>query len=410
MDTRKLWTATLASIAAGILIFSGLGSVSPANGAMLFDASLKDGNYGTGWAVPVLPLFTVPDPSPPGIVDGTEGVTFISTETDGRSNALINWAILATDRISFRTHGTVSFFFRADRETHISGEILGDNYGFTAFRNGQSTISASANRLDNDPGPEDDQVQISWKTCDGSFWYWHGPVTLEYDRWYHLGFAWGGPENPHETWVCGALGAEDSVGTIPWGVSSGTGSATNFGLGDNHERAVDPYGSAAGVTFADIRVWDEYRLQGGTELCEVVELPVAVDIKPTSCPNPLNRKSKGVVPVAILGTEDFDVTTIDPLTIRLSLDGDRDGGVAPLRSDLEDVAEPLIDGDECECHDSGPDGFMDLTLKFSTQDLVGLNLGLSAVGDVVPLILTGSLRESAGGTAIIGQDCVLIVK
>ena len=41
---------------------------------------------------------------------------------------------------------------------------------------------------------------------------------------------------------------------------------------------------------------------------------VALDIMPQSCPNPLNAKSKGVLPVAILGTRgtpDFDVSTID---------------------------------------------------------------------------------------------------
>jgi len=36
-------------------------------------------------------------------------------------------------------------------------------------------------------------------------------------------------------------------------------------------------------------------------------IEVPVDIKPTSCPNPLNVKSRGVLPVAILGTADFDV-------------------------------------------------------------------------------------------------------
>ena len=38
---------------------------------------------------------------------------------------------------------------------------------------------------------------------------------------------------------------------------------------------------------------------------------VGVDIKPGSCPNPFNTKSKGVLPVAVLGTKDLDVTTVD---------------------------------------------------------------------------------------------------
>ena len=38
---------------------------------------------------------------------------------------------------------------------------------------------------------------------------------------------------------------------------------------------------------------------------------VTVDIKPQSCLNPLNVKSKGMLPVAILGSDVFDVNEID---------------------------------------------------------------------------------------------------
>jgi len=77
-------------------------------------------------------------------------------------------------------------------------------------------------------------------------------------------------------------------------------------------------------------------------------IPVAVDIKPGSCPNPLNPKSGGVLPVAVLGSEDFDVTTIDPCTIALNYEGK--SGPAPIRSAYEDVATPF-EGDLCDCHD-----------------------------------------------------------
>ncbi|HUW20871.1 MAG TPA: PASTA domain-containing protein, partial [Sedimentisphaerales bacterium] len=36
-------------------------------------------------------------------------------------------------------------------------------------------------------------------------------------------------------------------------------------------------------------------------------IPVNFDIKPGSCPNPLNVGSRGVIPAAVLGAEDFDV-------------------------------------------------------------------------------------------------------
>ena len=68
-----------------------------------------------------------------------------------------------------------------------------------------------------------------------------------------------------------------------------------------------------------------------------VEVAVPVDIKPQSCPNPLNCKTQGLLPVAILGTADFDVTTLDVFSIQLA-------GVAPLRSALEDVATPTSGG------------------------------------------------------------------
>jgi len=137
------------------------------------------------------------------------------------------------------------------------------------------------------------------------------------------------------------------------------------------------------------------------------EIPVFVDIKPQSCPNPLNLKSKGVLPVAVLGTEDFDVTQIDPATVVLSRE-DVDEAVPVLRWAYEDVATPF-EGELCDCHTLGPDGYLDLTLKFSTPELVE-TLNLKAVaGGTIPLTLTGNLFEEFDGTPIRGQDCVWVL-
>jgi photosystem II stability/assembly factor-like uncharacterized protein len=123
---------------------------------------------------------------------------------------------------------------------------------------------------------------------------------------------------------------------------------------------------------------------------------VEVDIKPQSCPNPLNIKSKGVLPVAILGTANFDVSDIDVSSVKLV-------GVVPLRSDEKDVATPF-DGELCDCTKKGPDGFEDLTLKFDKKTIVDA-LGEVNKGDEVELNLTGELRD---GTPIEGTDCVVI--
>lgn len=134
--------------------------------------------------------------------------------------------------------------------------------------------------------------------------------------------------------------------------------------------------------------------------------PVAIDIKPTSCPNPFNVDGKGVLPVAIVGTEEFDVSKVDPASVRLE-------GVAPLRWSLEDVCTPYLPllGKEgrLACTEEGPDGYTDLTLKFDHLQIAGA-LGDVADGDEFTLTLKGSLLEEFGGGPILGEDIVVILK
>ena len=65
-----------------------------------------------------------------------------------------------------------------------------------------------------------------------------------------------------------------------------------------------------------------------------IPAPLDVDIRPASCPNPLNVNSRGVLSVAILGSEGFDVDQVDPDTVLLE-------GVSPLRWSWEDVGTPF---------------------------------------------------------------------
>ncbi len=127
-------------------------------------------------------------------------------------------------------------------------------------------------------------------------------------------------------------------------------------------------------------------------------LEATIDIKPGSCPNPLNVKSKGVLPVAILGTEDFDVFYIDVASITLE-------GISPIRSGYEDVATPF-EGEICDCHELGADGYLDLTLKFKIQDIVDV-LGEVNDGDEVIISIIGELSD---GSDFAGADCVVIIK
>jgi hypothetical protein len=129
---------------------------------------------------------------------------------------------------------------------------------------------------------------------------------------------------------------------------------------------------------------------------------VPVDILPGSCPNPLNVKAGGILPVAILGTATFDVTAIDPSSVLLE-------GVAPVNWDLEDVAtsfEPFIGKTrKHDCTIAGPDGYFDLALKFDLQSIVAA-IGPAEDGDVRVLSLTAELAD---GTELFGEDVVVIV-
>ncbi len=157
------------------------------------------------------------------------------------------------------------------------------------------------------------------------------------------------------------------------------------------------------VTWDFVDVWDIVENETYPFLRPILKpTQVAVDIKPRSCPNPLNLASKGILPVAILGSEGFDVSQIDAASVRLA-------GVAPIRSSYEDVATPVSDGNECDCTTEGPDGYTDLTLKFRTQEIVEelVNAqGELADGEVLVLTLMGVLSDQ---TPIEGADCIVLV-
>ena len=103
------------------------------------------------------------------------------------------------------------------------------------------------------------------------------------------------------------------------------------------------------------------------------------------------------MPVAILGSDELDVNTIDVASIELA-------GVGVIRHSYEDVSSPVSDTNDCNCISDGPDGFMDLTLKFKTQDIVEA-IGEVNHDDVLPLVLTGVLF---GERPIEGADCITI--
>ena len=127
-----------------------------------------------------------------------------------------------------------------------------------------------------------------------------------------------------------------------------------------------PEGVTHSVAFEDITV---------TSCLTTIE--VEIDIKPGSDPNSINLKSKGVVPVAVLTTNDFDASIVAPETVEFT-------GAEPVRWTTEDV-----DGD----------GDMDMLFHFKVQDL-------SLTEDSTEATLTGATNI---GQPIQDTDTVNIV-
>jgi len=76
-----------------------------------------------------------------------------------------------------------------------------------------------------------------------------------------------------------------------------------------------------------------------------------VDIKPGSDVNPINPRSRGVIPVAILGSETFDAAEVGVSTLAFGPDG-----------------APLADESRVHLVDVNGDGFTDLLAHFRTQE------------------------------------------
>jgi sugar lactone lactonase YvrE len=110
-------------------------------------------------------------------------------------------------------------------------------------------------------------------------------------------------------------------------------------------------------------------------------LTVAIDIIPGSFPNSINPRGEGKIPVAILTTDGFDATTVDPTTVLFGRTGTE---AAPVHSALEDV-----DGDRDT----------DMILHFKTQE-TGIQCGDTSGS------LTG---KTFGGQMIEGSDSMKTV-
>ena len=207
----------------------------------------------------------------------------------------------------------------------------------------------------------------------------HGANTSpSLNAWHHLVYTKSG--SVHKLYLDG-VNTDTSTHTI----TIPTGDRVRIGLlgGDFSNRF-----AFSGI-IDQVRIWDGALTKSDIEYNYSIESRyllgnIEIDIKPGSDPNSINLDSNGVVPVAILGSEDFDAAEVNPLTVTLS------GAAAKLKGNS---------GNAGSLEDVNDDGYLDRVVQVITEQLVLTS------GDTVAVLNA----YTYAGLALTGSDWIRIV-
>ena len=198
-------------------------------------------------------------------------------------------------------------------------------------------------------------------------------TLLSTGNWYYLAMVYNG--SSVTLYVNGVY--DSSVATT--GPISWAGTIRNLYIGSTY--------TTSGAKFTGII--DEVRICNraltDTEIAYNYSLgDVGIDIKPGSDPNSINLGSNGVVPVAILGSEDFEAVTVDPSTVTLS------GATVKLKGHSGNYGSLEYVND---------DDYLDLVVQVYTSEITGIN------GETVAILNA----DTYAGLPLTGSDVIRIV-
>ncbi len=225
-----------------------------------------------------------------------------------------------------------------------------------------------------------------------------GTTDLRDNTWHHVAGTWNG--SIMNLYVDGILqNSRSSAGSISI-------TSTPLIIGDFGTSLNVQYGFSGLIDEVEIfnRALSQSEIQaiylaGSAGKCKVAPvIEVTIDIKPDSDPNSINLGENGLLPVAILGSQDFDVTKIDPGTIGLG------GVVLATRGGGSKKAPKLAYSFEYV----NDDDYIDMVTFFDVQDLVNIEEG-GLTENSTELVLTATLDIEYGGTPIEGSDSVRVL-
>jgi hypothetical protein len=138
-----------------------------------------------------------------------------------------------------------------------------------------------------------------------------------------------------------------------------------------------------------------------------------LDIKPGSCPNPIQLRganAAATVSTGVLGNA-FDVTQVNLGSVRMQRPPPAafmfDAQVIPIHVTLSDVGTPFHGDSPCDCAAFGPDGILDINVQYNKSDFITvLKLDAETIGSNVPLQVVGISKDAE--TIFAAVDCVRI--
>jgi len=194
---------------------------------------------------------------------------------------------------------------------------------------------------------------------------------------YELSYAWSPRPNVADNQMKVYVGGEEVAHHSASGVGN---SATAWNWETYQFQATS---TSTTIAFAEVGPDDQLgMLLDAVSLTECAPVAVGIDIKPGSDPNCFNSDGHGVIPVAILGSADFDASTVDPFTVLLNGAVVRVKGKSGNAGSLEDV---------------NGDGFQDLVVQIVDDSSY-------TVGDTTAT-LSGVTYD---GVRIVGTDTICI--